>query len=352
MARTTGKDHARINLDIWGDDAWLDCEPDAQHLYMVLWTSPQLSYCGAGDWNPGRIATRSKGWTPEAVEIAGAKLSRDLFLIIDTDTDEFLMRSWVKHDGLWRTPNMAVSVANARAELASRTLRGIVVHEVTKIRAKNPESSSWTREAVEKMLSQKAIDPTTLESYNPVVNPTAKGGANPYANPWVNPSANPTANPGSKGGDTETPTDGVNPGSNPGATPTPSPTPSPIGGYVSTEGYVGDPTEPPTHNCSQHPNGTTDPCRACGDARRAHAEHQAQQRREAARIKSSDARERAELRAQAILECDLCDDDGYAEGRPCDHDPDTANRAERGIAAVRAELARVAAAKTNQEPTE
>ncbi|CQD25355.1 hypothetical protein BN970_07157 [Mycolicibacterium conceptionense] len=136
MAKATGKDHSEINLAIWGDDDWLDLTPPAQHLYFVLWTSPQLSYCGAGEWHPGRIAAMSKGWTAQSVEAAAAEISRELFLIIDTNTEEFLLRSWIKHDGLWRKPNMAVSMANARAALASRTLRGVVVHEVQKIKAR------------------------------------------------------------------------------------------------------------------------------------------------------------------------------------------------------------------------
>ena len=327
MARTTGKDHARINLDIWGDDDWLDCEPDAQHLYLVLWTSPQLSYCGAGDWNPGRIASRAKGWTSEAVEIAGAKLSRDLFLIIDTDTDEFLMRSWVKHDGLWRTPNMAVSVANARADLASRTLRGVIVHEVAKIRANNPDSSSWGREAVVKMLSQKAADPATLEPYNPTVNPASNPWSNPGAKGYGQLDANPTANPGRT----------------PATTPSPL-TPSPIGGYENTEGYLHDPTSPPPSKCPEHINDPHPPnCRACGSARQAYAAWEVKQRRRNAEAHSAEARQRAEDRAQAIADCEICDEDGYDRLTLCDHDPDTAERAKRGIALVRESLPKRAA---------
>ena len=151
MARATGKDHARINLDLWGNDDWLDLSPSAQHLYFVLWTSPQLSYCGTGDWHPGKIASKARGWTPADVELAAEELSHGLFLIIDTDTSEFILRSWMKHDGLWRTPNMAVSMANARADLASRMLRGVVVFEALKIRKREPTSPSWDRDAVAKM---------------------------------------------------------------------------------------------------------------------------------------------------------------------------------------------------------
>jgi len=230
----TGKDHARVNLEIWGDDDWLDCSPAAQHLYLVLWTSPGLSYCGAGEWHPGRIAARAKGWSAQAVMAAGVELSRDLFLLVDEETGEFLLRSWLKHDGLWKVPNMAVSMANARAELASRPLRGVVVHEALKVRAANPGLSSWEREAVVSMLGQRAVDPADVEPYNP--------SANPSANPWLNPSVKGSVNP-SVNSNLRV---GVNPASNPGPTPAPSPTPSLQGGYVGTEGDSARDDEPPS----------------------------------------------------------------------------------------------------------
>lgn len=205
----TGKDHARVNLDIWNDDAWLDLTPPAQHLYLVLWTSAGLSYCGAGEWKPGKIAQRARGWSGGDVESAGAELSRELFIIIDVDTEEFLLRSWVKHDGLWRTPNMAVSMANARADLASRTLRGVVVHEVAKIRKAHPDSSSWKRIQVANMLTQKPVDPSELEPLTLGV----KGRGQPIGlRDGVNPRGYQNL------------THGVNPTSNPAPTPAPAPT--------------------------------------------------------------------------------------------------------------------------------
>lgn len=196
------RDHARIHVDIWGDDDWLDLSVEAQMLYYTLHTSPGLSLCGAGTWQPKRLAQKSAGWTVERILAAAAELSRALFLVIDESTDEFLLRSWVKHDGLWRTPNMAVSVANARAELASRVLRGVVVFEVTKLRKSNPESTSWEKDSVVKMLSQRAIDPADLDPYNPDPN----GGGNRADNPSSNGSANQDlthrVNPGSNGGPT------------------------------------------------------------------------------------------------------------------------------------------------------
>ena len=94
------RDHARIHLDIWGDDEWLDLPVDAQMLYFTLYTSEGRTLCGSHEWNPKRLAQRAGDWTVGRIEAAAEVLSRDLFLIIDTNTDECLLRSWIKHDGL------------------------------------------------------------------------------------------------------------------------------------------------------------------------------------------------------------------------------------------------------------
>lgn len=202
------RDHARTKVDIWGDDDWLDLSVDAQMLYFTLYTSAGLSLCGAGDWHPGKLCNRASDWTLDRITTAAAELSRGLFLIIDDETDEYLIRSWIKHDGLWRTPNMAVSVANARAELASRSLRGVVVFEVTKLRDAEPESKSWEKPAVQKMLSQKAVDSAELPPYNPGSNggsnPTSKGGAKGGSNPYDSVPPTHGVKGGSKGGPTTT----------------------------------------------------------------------------------------------------------------------------------------------------
>lgn len=194
-----GRDHARIHLDIWGDDDWLDLPADAQCLYMTLYTSPGRTLCGAHEWNVGKIRQRAADWTTERIEAAAEILSERLFLIIDTDTNECLLRSWIKHDGLWRTPNMAVSVANARANVASRTLRAVIVFEILKLRAAEPKSTSWERPAVQSMLTQKAIDPTDLEPFKGASNPAAKGDPNSGANPSSNGASNPYGEVGAKG---------------------------------------------------------------------------------------------------------------------------------------------------------
>lgn len=322
MARATGKDHSQINLDIWADDDWLDLTPPAQHLYFVLWTSPELSYCGCGPWHPGRISAKAKGWTPAAVETAAVELSAEQFLIVDTTTEEFDLRSWIKHDGLWRSPNMAVSMANARAALASRILRGVVVHEVAKIKARNiaeatkedPVSKSWEREAVKNLLSQKAIDPASLAPFTPTPTPLLTLSSTHGLTPPLTPPL--TVNGGV----------GVNPAANPGPTPAPAPTSSSIlqGGHQSSEGHQGaerDPNTPPTNRCPRHIHHADPPsCRACGDARLAREAWDAEQQRI--------ERDQRRTNERRLRDCPECDEAGWVlgeDGKPvdpalrCDH---------------------------------
>lgn len=200
------RDHGRVNLALFGDDDFLDLSGDANHLFLILWLSPSLTYCGSDDWHPGRIAKRcGSTWDARRVTQAAVELSSTGFLIVDTETDETLLRSWIKHDGLWKSPVMAVSMANARAAVASRVIRGVIVHEVLKLHEANREVKSWSRSAVASMLKQRPIDPSTVPPFNPSTNPCG----DPYANPSLDPSV------------------GVNGYPSPNPPPTPAPAPAP-----------------------------------------------------------------------------------------------------------------------------
>ncbi|BAH32990.1 hypothetical protein [Rhodococcus erythropolis] len=334
----------RMNRDIWSSDEFLDLSASAQHLYFVLWTHPNLSFCGSVEWHPGKLSTRASDLTPELVIEAGMELARNLFIVVDPETEEVLVRSWIKHDGLCRQPNMAVAMSKDRANLSSRSLRGVVVHEVAKLRVSEPGLSAWKRDQVVNLLGQNAVDPAELLASNPWL----KGSVNPSRNPSVkgsfNPSGNPSGNPKPKGP--------VNPGrttTTATATQTPT-TKEEESSYVSTEGYDASATEPPPRYCPQHVDEpTTSPCHACGEARRA---REVWDRNEAHAVKlaqSSEAKRRAKFIQDAIDECELCDERGYFGTTVCEHNPERVETNRRGVARVREALAETAKRKADDE---
>lgn len=157
MARKYGQ----IRVDMWADDHWRTLSPAAQHLYMLLLTSPTLSQCGVADWRPSRIAALAGEWDVEEVEAAASELIRELFILVDESTEEVLVRSFIKHDGLMNQPKLAASAAIAHAATASPALRGVVVHELNKLHVNQPELHGWKSEKATQILSKASIDPAT-----------------------------------------------------------------------------------------------------------------------------------------------------------------------------------------------
>lgn len=322
-------EHTKMNRDIWSSDEFLDLSRNAQHLYFVLWTHPKRSFCGSVDWHPGRLAAFASDLTTDLVIESAIELARNLFVAVDLDTEEALVRSWIKHDGLYRQPNMAVAMAKDRAGLASRGLRGIVVHEVAKLVIAEPDLSGWKRDQVVSMLAQKAVNPTDFWAASPWANPTG----NPSVNPSGNPSVNPLSNPG------------VYPGPTTATTPTTqTPTTKREGGYESSEGYDAPETEePPTPNltgrCDRHRNDPTPPaCVPCRDARKAKEAADDDLLTRLTAIRAEDARQSAITQNLAIADCGLCDDRGYLGKIVCDHVPDRIEINQRGMDAVREQM--------------
>ena len=98
------RDHARIRLDIWADEDWRDLPSLPQWLYLHLLSSPSLSFCGVTDWRPARIAALALDLQASDVEYAASWLEDGRFILADRETEEVLVRSFIKHDGLVKSP--------------------------------------------------------------------------------------------------------------------------------------------------------------------------------------------------------------------------------------------------------
>ena len=101
MART----QANVYLTIWADPDFRTLSPDAQWLYFVMLTHETLNYCGVMDWRPARLASMTAGMTVDRVEGAAFELGQRRMIAVDEVTEEALVRSFVRHDGVLKQPN-------------------------------------------------------------------------------------------------------------------------------------------------------------------------------------------------------------------------------------------------------
>lgn len=231
------RDRGAILFSLWGDDDWRELSESAQHLYMRLLSSPKLTYAGTVEFDASKESGFSRTSTPEGRYDAAAELAEAFFIVWDEDTSEVLVRSFLRHDGLLKKPNVTIAMTKAHAEIGSPLLRGVVVHELRRLKIEFPDWPAWTHascaEGVARILKGRSIDPKRISSVQGSPNPSGKGSP--------------------KGFEVD--------GQRDPALPLPLQLPLP----PSNEG------DEPSLFCKLHWLGpSSTPCRECGDARRVH----------------------------------------------------------------------------------
>jgi|SRR5690625_594239 len=193
------REYARLQVSIYGDGEFRALSRPAQHLYLMLLISPKLDSAGVTDWRPNRIAPLTHGATVDEVLAAAEELCERRYLLIDEETEEVMIRSFVRNDGLMSVPNMAVSMSKAYRGIASSLLRECLVYELRRLHADSPELNGWSR--VKHLLDEPSADGPVTTSVNPSgkgsVNPSGtgkpKGSVNSMPTPAPSPAPSPTS---------------------------------------------------------------------------------------------------------------------------------------------------------------
>lgn len=127
------RDHARLFIRIWADDEFVAMTENAQHKYMLL-----MSQAGA-NW-AGVLDLRSKRWVRLASDTTAASLDKGLrelasaqFVAIDEDSEELLIRSFMRANEVYKQPNVFKNALNAARQVQSAKLRAILAAELRKI---------------------------------------------------------------------------------------------------------------------------------------------------------------------------------------------------------------------------
>jgi hypothetical protein len=336
------REYARIRVSSFDDPDVEALSIEAQWLYYkVLLPHPALSSCGVMDWRPKHLVRKATNASRVKILAAAAELERARFLMFDLETEQVLLRSYVRSDELLKNPKMAGAVVKAYQSVASRELQAALVTEFKRVREENPDYSSWSHKDTAADLSRILTRPDLqtvgytnafsdqIDYPNTDVNAVEITNPSPVGNTY--PEADVETVPGP---DVDSPSISA-----------PIPSTSTYtrsqhhsGGRLTGERHLGAASEaddPPPRTCPEHPDGTTEACTACGIFRRARLAYDEDLKRRQAEARAAERDAAAEALRQAIQACDMCDEDGYADGRVCDHDPFAAERNRRGIAAAK-----------------
>lgn len=129
MARAFG----RILSRIWDDRDFLALEAGPQRLYMFLCTQSNLNHAGLLPMTLRKWAKKATDQTPETIHRDLMALDAARFVVVDEDSEEVLIRSFVRNDDVWKMPRVMGSMVSGALEIESHRLRRVLLAEMERI---------------------------------------------------------------------------------------------------------------------------------------------------------------------------------------------------------------------------
>lgn len=137
------RDHARIKIHIWDDPDFLALKASEQHAYFTMMSNKGLSRCGVLDNLPSRFVRLASDMTKPRWRTAVDGLAAARFVVIDEATEELLLRSYVRHDGVLDRVNMGKATGTAFEAVVSDALRRSIGDELARLMRHAPDLPGW-----------------------------------------------------------------------------------------------------------------------------------------------------------------------------------------------------------------
>lgn len=134
------RNRTMVSTAIWENPEFTQLGPGAQRLYFQLITSRKATMVGLVPLSVRSWSRASVETTPDDIANALAELITHRFVVIDTDTDEAVVRTMIKHDPP-KGKNLIIGTWSQILEIESDYLRAVVVNEVPEDCWSHPEAT-------------------------------------------------------------------------------------------------------------------------------------------------------------------------------------------------------------------
>lgn len=128
------REYGNIFTAIWRDPDFIALPSDVQRTYLLVITQPDVSSCGVLPFMPARWAKYAPDTDPDSLRDSLSILHHNRYLIVDSDTDEVLIRSFIRYDrGYTNTKKRLPAILAAVDGMLSDTLRQVTVRELNRL---------------------------------------------------------------------------------------------------------------------------------------------------------------------------------------------------------------------------
>lgn len=220
------RQYALIHRAILDDPSWRCLTRSQQNLYLLLLLKLSTNLCGIVDWRPKKLAVNASDMTVETIEADAVVLEKKLYIVRDEDTDEVLIRSFLRNDAPLKSSKTAIAVRSSYTDTASSKLRGVIVFELQRLYREQRDWQGWDQ--VRDLLDLPSIDPRRIVSGG---EEAVSDALNRYQESSFSPPRDTSFDTPSDGvsqGVSDTPSDGVSQGVSQGVSDTQSDSYSPL----------------------------------------------------------------------------------------------------------------------------
>lgn len=165
-------DYGKLLSRIWSDSEFVELDAQAQQLYCLLISYSTRNLAGVLPLTLKRWANATKGATVESVTDAMQRLAERRFVVVDWNTEEVLVRTYIRNDEVWKQPNLLRSARKSALQVESGAIRWALHRELRRL----PD--------------HKEADKTDA-----VANQLVEGISEPFAEPFREPLTEPFAEP-------------------------------------------------------------------------------------------------------------------------------------------------------------
>ncbi len=161
---SAGGEYGKLYKSAWGDRDFKALTEGEQALYQKLISQSDTSLAGVLTYAPVRWAGQTAGMTVADIESRMAGLVEKRYAMVDLETQEVLIRSYIRNDSGWRSPRTMLGVAGAVRRILSPLLRAAVSVELQRIDTSDlsdsisEKTNRSTRQVVDGAISDLLLD--------------------------------------------------------------------------------------------------------------------------------------------------------------------------------------------------
>lgn len=128
---------AKIYKTVWADADFRKLTRGQQWLYWALCSQPEINFAGVVTTTERRLTGCAADFTLDELREDLEVLEKRDYVVVDEEHDEILVRTYIKWDDAWHTPNVLVGILRAAIAVRSPAIRARLADELARLDVKS-----------------------------------------------------------------------------------------------------------------------------------------------------------------------------------------------------------------------